>query len=343
MFGLNWTKTKVNKMNPEKLTKLLVTSIKANRRLLIKGKPGIGKSDIVAQATAACGADMVLMHPAISDPTDYKGMPALTAGGTEAHFLPFGDLCKLVRAPKLTVAFLDDIGQAAPAVQAALMQLVLARAVNGSRISDNVVFLGATNDTTHMSGVSGMIEPLKSRWDAIVELEVSINDWSNWALDNAVPAELVAFLRFRPALLSDFKPTKELRNSPSPRGWTSVARWMDSGVRDLEVFTGAVGEGAAVEFVSFLDMYANLPSLDAILLDPMNADIPAKPAALFAVASGLARKATTANLERVIKYLDRLPVEFNVMSVRDAVRIHKGVTACPAFVAWATRNSSVLL
>lgn len=330
-------------MNPEKLSKLLVTSIKSNRRLLIKGKPGIGKSDIVSQATAECSADLVLMHPAISDPTDYKGMPALCNGGTEAHFLPFGDLSRLCRATKTTVAFLDDIGQAAPAVQAALMQLVLARSVNGTKLSDKVVFVGATNDTTHSAGVSGMIEPLKSRWDAIVELEVSIDDWSNWALDNNVPAELIAFLRFRPALLSDFKPTKELRNSPSPRGWASVGRWLDCGIKDLEVFTGSVGEGAAVEFISFLDMYTSLPSLDAILLDPANAEVPSKPAALFAVVSGLARKATTSNLERVTTYLSRLPKEFDVMCIRDAVRTIKGLTSCPAFVTWATRNSSVLI
>jgi MoxR-like ATPase len=330
-------------MNPAKLHGLLITAIRSNRRVLIKGKPGIGKSDIVAQATAECGADIVLEHPSISDPTDYKGMPALTAGGAEAHFLPFGNLSRLCRATKPTVCFLDDIGQAAPAVQAALMQLVLARAVNGTRISDSVVFLGATNDTAHLAGVSGMIEPLKSRWDSIVELEVSIDDWSNWALDNAVPAELLAFLRFRPALLSDFKPTKELRNSPSPRGWASVGRWMDSGVRDLEVFAGAVGEGAAVEFISFLDMYASLPSLDAILLDPANAEVPTKPGALFAVASGLARKATSSTLERVTTYTARLPKEFDVMCIRDAVRMTKGIAQCPAFVTWATRNSSVLI
>lgn len=329
-------------MNPSKLHGLLVSAINHNRRVLIKGKPGIGKSDIVGQVCAEVGADLQISHPAISDPTDYKGMPALTGNGT-AHFLPFGDLQTLIDAKKLTVAFLDDIGQAAPAVQAALMQLVLARRVNGHCLSPHVVFVGATNDTTHMSAVSGMIEPLKSRWDTIVELEVSIDDWSNWALDNAMPAELIAFLRFRPALLSDFKPTKELRNSPSPRGWASVGNWLSDGTKDLEVFTGAVGEGAAVEFCSFLDMYTSLPSLDAILLDPRNADVPAKPAALFAVASGLARKATTANLERITAYTARLPKEFDVMCVRDAVRTVKGLTSCPAFVSWATRNSSVLI
>lgn len=330
-------------MSPSKLHSILVASIKNNRRLLIKGKPGIGKSDIVAQACQETGAELIISHPAISDPTDFKGMPALTAGGNEAHFLPFGDLSQLIKADRLTVFFEDDIGQASPAVQAALMQLNLARRVNGHRLSDHVVIIGATNDTSHMAAVSGMIEPLKSRWDSIVELEVSVDDWSNWALDNSIPAELIAFLRFRPALLSDFKPTKELRNSPSPRGWSSVGRWLDIGIRDLEVFMGAVGEGAAVEFLSFLDMYASLPSLDAILLDPVNADIPSKPAALFAVASGLARKASATNLERVTRYTSRLPKEFDVMCLRDSVRINKSLTSTPAFVTWATKNSNVLI
>jgi len=330
-------------MRSEKLKQFLVSAFKSGRRVLVKGKPGVGKSELVAMAAAECNADVVLMHPAIADPTDFKGMPALTNGGSEAHFLPFGELNRLVNATKLTVCFQDDLGQAAPAVQAAVMQLNQARSVNGTMISPHVVFCGATNDTTHMAGVSGMIEPLKSRWDTIVELEVSVDDWSNWALTAGMPAELVAFIRFRPALLSDFKPTKEIRNTPSPRTWAAVGNWLNDGVKDLEVFTGSVGEGAATEFYSFLDMYASLPSLDAILLDPKSAEVPEKPAALFAVASGLARKSTAANLDRVTTYLARMPKEFEVMSIRDAVRLNKGVTQSAAFVTWATRNSEVLL
>lgn len=332
-------------MNPAKLKTLLLAAVRNNRRVLVKGRPGVGKSDIWAQVAEEVRADLVLMHPAISDPTDYKGMPALTENGTQAHFLPFGDLMTLIRAKTPTICLFDDIGQANPAVQAALMQLVLARRVNGHKVSDSVVFGGATNDTTHGAAVSGMIEPLKSRWDTIVELEVSVDDWCKWALDNAVPAELIAFLRFRPALLSpsDWKPTKELRNSPSPRGWASCARWIEAGVKDLEVFGGAVGEGAAVELMAFLDMHASLPSLDGILLDPTQAPVPDKPGALFAVASGLARKATPSNFERVTRYLQRLPKEFDVMAVRDAIRITKAITSSGAFTTWATKNSSVLI
>lgn len=331
-------------MNPDKLLGFLRQSIKHRRRVLIKGKPGIGKSDIVAQACKDTNAEVVLMHPSISDPTDYKGLPALSKDGLEAHFMPFGDLVKLCKAEKPTVAFLDDIGQAAPAVQAALMQLILARAVNGTGISDQVIFIGATNDTTHMAGVSGMIEPLKSRWDTIVELVVSTDDWCKWAITHNMPPELIAFIRFREELLDKFAPTKEISNSPCPRTWASCGNWINAGIRDVEVFRGAVGEGAAVELTSFLELQKELPSIDAILMNPDKEEVPEKPACLYAVASGLANKATATNFERVTRYLDRMPMEFAVMCVRDAITSgKKGLTSSEAFVAWSTKHSEVVL
>ena len=331
-------------MRPAQFTKFLKTAIQHKRRVLVKGRPGIGKSDCVVNAAADLGTDVVLMHPAISDVTDFKGMPALTAGGSEAHFLPFGDLNRLIKATKTTVCFLDDIGQSPPAVQSGLMQLVLARSVNGAHLSEHVIFVGATNDTTHMAAVSGMIEPLKSRWDTIVELEINTDDWCDWANRNNMPPELIAFIRFRPALLSDFKPTKEITNSPCPRTWASCGHWINSGVRDLEVFEGAVGKGAATELFSFLDMYTSLPSLDDIIKSPKLIDVPEKPASCFAIAAGLARKATAQNLANVITYLDRMPVEFNVMCMKDVLTIGaaKGVTACKAFVDWSVKHQNVI-
>ncbi len=315
-------------MRGRQLSSFLERAIRSKRRVLIKGRPGIGKSDIVGQACTALGADMVLFHPAISDSTDFQGIPVLGKDG-DGHFVPFKQ-------------FLDDIGQASPAVQAALMQLVLARAVNGTTLGPEVVFIGATNETGQMAGIAGMIEPLKSRWDTIVELEVSTEDWSDWANVAGMPVELVAFIRSFPQALSEFKPTKQISNSPSPRGWASVGGWMNDGVRELEVWAGAVGEGRAAEFYAWLDLYGSLPSLDSIIADPVNSIVPDKPSALYAVATGLGRKANTGNLDRVTRYLGRMPKEFEILSMRDALRVDKKILLCPAGVAWATRNAEVL-
>jgi hypothetical protein len=118
---------------------------------------------------------------------------------------------------------------------------------------------------------------------------------------------------------------------------------MADGVNDIEVFTGAVGEGAAIELFGFLDMYKNLPSLDAIILDPESTIVPENPGALFAVSGGLARKATVNNLSQITKYTHRMPKEFDVVCLRDAVRLNKGITSCAAFSAWSVKNSEVLL
>jgi len=329
-------------MYPKQLLSHLIASIPHGRKTLIKGPPGCGKSDIVEQACHQLKADLLISHPAVSDPTDYKGMPAVTHGGTEAHFLPFGDLKRLIDADRPTVCFLDDIGQAPHGVQAALMQLILARRVNGFKISEHVTFIGATNDTSHRAGVHTILEPVKSRWDTIVELAPHLDDWSTWALDHGMPAEIIAFVRFRPELLCKFEPTRELVNSPSPRTIAAVGRWVSDGITNMEVLAGAAGQAFAAEFVGFLKIWQSLPSIDQILLDPMGAPVPTNPAALYAITAALVRKFTRDNAPRVFTYAGRLPKEFEVCLVRDALRVHSAVAETREFTEWAVKNSGVL-
>ena len=330
-------------MTPTQLASHLTASLPKKRKTLIKGKPGVGKSDIVEQAARTVGAELLISHPAVSDPTDYKGMPAITNNGTEAHFLPFGDLDALIKADKLTICFLDDIGQAPHGVQAALMQLILARRVNGHAISDDVVFVGATNDSSHRAGVNSILEPVKSRWDTILELEPDVDAWCKWALGpGAMPPEIVGFIRFRPELLCKFEPTRELTNSPSPRTVAAVGRWVADGVTDLEVLAGAAGQGFAAEFLGFLKIYRALPSIDQILLDPLAAPVPKDPAALYAVTAALVRRFTAQNAGRVFTYAARLPKEFEVCLVRDAQRQNQELVNTREFTEWMVRNAGVM-
>jgi hypothetical protein len=327
-------------MTPQKLLSLLTVSFQHGQRVLIKGAPGVGKSDLVAQAAAARAMDCIVMQPAVSDPTDFKGMPALV--DDRARFIPFGDLELLITTDRPTVCFLDDIGQAATSVQAALMHLLQAREIDGKRISNTVVFCGATNDNKHLAGVTGLIEPVKSRFDTIVELETSIDDWTAWALDHGHPAELVAFLRFRPALLSAFRATRELTNSPCPRTWAAVGRWLSVDCRELEVLGGCIGVAAAGELLAFLQMIEQLPSIDAIILDPDGTMTPKEPALLYAVSSALARRCAGPEIGRVMRYLARLPKEFEVAAIRDAARLHGSkATNTADFIRWITANQGI--
>jgi len=328
-------------MKPSDLKTLLIKAIANRLSVLITGAPGTGKSDVVAQAAAEAGADLIVSHPVVSDPTDFKGLPGIVDG--QAEFLPFGDLRRLTEANRPTVAFLDDLGQAPPVVQAAAMQLILARQVNGHKVSDEVTFIAATNRRQDRAGVSGILEPVKSRFTTIIELEPDLDDWCTWAFAHNVPAELIGFLRFRPNFLHDFQPTADIKNSPCPRTVTNAGRLVALGVTDLEALSGAAGEGFATEFLAFLRIYRSLPSPDAVLMNPETADVPTDPATLYALCGALAGKASEQTAERLLTYAGRLPTEFNVLLTRDAVRREPAMAQTPAFAKWASLNSDVLV
>jgi len=80
------------KLSPTQLTELLSIYIPQRFPVLITGRPGIGKSDIVEAAAAATDHELLISHPVVEDPTDSKGLPFPSSDGERARFLPFGDL-----------------------------------------------------------------------------------------------------------------------------------------------------------------------------------------------------------------------------------------------------------
>jgi hypothetical protein len=192
-------------------------------------------------------------------------------------------------------------------VQAAKMQLLLARRIGEHKLPDNVTFLAATNRRKDNAGVSGILDPLMDRFATHVELVADIQEWTSWALTHGVPAELVAFLRFRPDLLSAQKAAGDISKSPSPRSWNFVARTMGVVPKDLELisYAGSVGEGAAKELMAFLGIYRELPSPTRFSLRPMQPRFqPLR--RRFTRSARRWRCTRKSNLARVLVYVNRL-------------------------------------
>lgn len=333
-------------MKPSALSEYLHFAFANNFPVLITGKPGIGKSDIVAQAATANGAQLIISHPVVSDPTDYKGLPFPKKNGVTADFLPFGELHQIITTKKKTVFFLDDLGQAPASVQAACMQLLLARRINGHKVSDLVTFIAATNRKQDKAAVAGLLEPVKSRFKTIQELEVDTDDWVKWALVNDMPTELIAFIRFRPELLDKFEPTKDMVNSASPRTVAAVGIQQAAGLPqkfEYDVFKGAAGEAFATEYVGFLKLYRELPSIAGIILNPDSAPVPAGPGALFAISSALAQKMNDDNIGAICTYLDRIPKENSVACMKDAASRDRTICNNRAFIEWQEDKSGIIM
>ena len=318
------------------LAKILAVAISASMPTLVVGAPGVGKTDAIEAAAHEAGCALIISHPVVSDPTDAKGFPCADGEGG-AKFLPYGDLRAALEAKQPTLWFLDDLGQASPAVQASFMQLLLARRIGGHVLPDCITFAAATNRRQDRAGVAGILEPVKSRF-TILNLEPSLPEWCAWALKNGVPPLLVAFLRARPDLLSDFKPTADVSNSPNPRNWARAGKWMGLVSEDLRMATleGCVGVGAAGEFLSFLGMAEAFIDPAKIIADPEHAPIPPNLSVRHAVCAALAHLATDSNFAAIVTYSRRMSDaglgEFATLLISDAIKRHPTLAQHPGYV-----------
>jgi hypothetical protein len=284
------------------------------------------------------------MHPVVSDPTDYKGMPAVTQqdGMTIAHFLPFGDLQAMITATGPLIVFLDDIGQSTPAVQAALMQLLLSRRVNGHKISDHVVFVAASNRRQDKSGVTGMLDALIDRFTCVVTMEFSIDDWDSWAYEHGVAPELRAFARFRKDLIAEREPNRDMRKTPSPRSVAGLGRLYNAGVRQTEALSGAAGEGFCAEFLAFVEVWGQIPTFQEVVANPKKVPVFEEPARQYAMVMTLAQDVDAETFKPVLVYMERMAPEFQVLFARDAIRRDKTIEQVPAFREWLLENADLL-
>jgi hypothetical protein len=333
-------------ITPSQLLALLKIAIIDKMRILICGEPGIGKTQLMQQACAALGVKLIISHPVTEDPTSITGLPDVQTNADFATFKPFGILHEVLHATEDTVWFLDDFGNAAPMVQSAYMQFILGGKLNGHELPKCVTIMAATNERTHKTGVTGILEAVKDRFDAIVRLVADLEESKAYFYDRAVPTELIGFLEMRPDLLSDFNPSGDMSKSPSPRSWEKCAAWVRKALNgdlakhlQLPAFAGCVGGGAGGELLTHLNHMVNMPDLNLIIKDPTKTDIPTEPSVLYATCTGLAYRTTVDTWPNIITYSNRLndegKAEFAALLLRDSISRQPDVLETKDFIKLA--------
>ena len=340
-------------MRPSQILASLNCLIDAQQPAMLHGSPGVGKSDVIRQLAKARGLELIDLRLSQLDPVDMRGVPSVDAkkkitSWNVPSFLP---------TEGKGILFLDEINSAAQATQAAAYQLVLDRKLGDYTLPEGWSVIAAGNRTTDRAIVNQMSTALKNRFTHL-NYEVNNDDWCEWALRSNISVEVLGFIRFRPMLLNEFEQRNDskeerermqrLKNAQAfatPRSWEFLSRVVaQQPSKDLEyeLYSGIVGEGCAAEFMGYLKYYRDLPNLDALLMAPDKTEVPDAPATLYALATGLATKATPDNLERVVKYALRMPAEFQVLLMKDAIVRDSALTNTKAFNEWAIKNADVM-
>ena len=327
--------------------------ITAKQNILLTGAPGIGKTALIKLLAKQLAHALVIFHPVISDPTDFKGMPWVfqdANGKQQAVFVPFDQLEALINATGPTICFLDDFGQAAEAVQAACMQLLHGGSLAGKSISKHVTFVACTNRKQDRAGVSAILEPVKSRFHGIFELVPELEPFLAHLIKEKHNPVLVAFMRHRPDWLvggeDGWKPINDIANQACPRTIEHLGDCIKMGfdkVASATVYQGAVGKAMGNEFFSFEQLATRIPDMDVVLANPLNAEKPATQEICYAMIGALHSRMDRRNLGNIYKYITlHFSKELQAVFHWDIESYNKGLTHHEAYIKWSQKHGDML-
>jgi len=323
-------------MRAQLLTQSIAAIYHGNKRAVcIEGAPGGGKTSIVRQAADTIGVEYRELHMPTMLVEDFGVLFPADNSPQLAYKLPewwptdpnsAGILC------------FDDRNQAGADLQKVLANIIQARSLHGHSLPVGWMVVSTGNRQSDRAGANRVLGHLRNR-ETVLAYDVSLDDWSKWALSHGVSPMVVSFLRFRPGLLHDYDANRDA--NPTPRSWVEGVSQMMGVVpydAEYECFLGAVGEGATAEFTGYLKIARSLPDPDSVIANPDTADVPSDPMTLYALAGALAERATEDNLANVIKYLGRLPGEFCVLALTLTVKSKPQLVTTGAFTQWAQTN-----
>ncbi|MGW6688338.1 AAA family ATPase [Streptomyces sp. NPDC054961] len=279
----------------------LTLAVAADLPVLLWGEPGIGKTAALTQLAASLDLPLTTVIASVHEPSDFSGLPVV-GDDPAVQGVPMAPpdwAVRLVRAGR-GLLFLDELSTAPPAVQAALLRLVLERRVGSLRLPPEVRIVAAANPRSSAADGWELSPPLANRFvhlQWIHDHEVVVRGlggtWPRATLPRLDPERLSGAVDFarravcgllsaRPGLVHRL-PTGETRRGgpwPSPRSWEMTLRliaFATAAGSSREVLSllvrGTVGDGPGLELLAGLDRM-DLPDPEALLADPAGAPLP---------------------------------------------------------------------
>ena len=293
----------------------LALALQSGVPVLAWGPPGVGKTAVITALADSLSLPLEVVLASIREPADFSGLPVIRDDGVRMEAPSWAR--RLAEAGK-GILFLDEISTAPPAVQAALLRVVLDRVVGDLELPPGVAVVAAANPPEQAAGGWDLSPPLANRfchlsWALNTQgwIDGMIQGWpvpsvprlpDNW--EAGIPASrtlVAAFIRHRPHLLLQLPESEEQAGKawPSPRSWDMAARLLaasnaaqagDDAAASL--VAGCVGEGAGLEFLAWRKAL-DLPDPEAVLAAPDSFKVPERGDQAFAVLTAVVTAAVS--------------------------------------------------
>ena len=336
------------KVKISKARRMIVAAIKAGTVPMIHGSPGIGKSDLIHSIAKEHGLLLIDVRLSQCDPTDLAGFPQIDQARQKAGYVPMDTFPLEGEEPPPGYngwfLFFDEVNSAPKAVQAAAYKIILDRKIGQKKLHKHCAMAAAGNLENDGAIVEPMSTALQSRFAPHLELVVDNGEWLEFAYANDIYHRITDFVKFKSSVLYIFSPDHIDHTYACPRTWVFANKLIKTTAEEdmLETLAGTLSEGVAREFVTFCKIYDKLPDPDDIAKSPETVKVPSEPSILFALTGSVAHNMVADNCDQLIKYVNRLPAEFQVVCLREAVRRNKDLLKEQGIQKWIASSAAAL-
>ena len=301
----------------------VIKCVKAGVAPFLHSSPGIGKSSLYHQIAKEHNLKVIDWRGAGADPTDLNGFPALD--GAFAVYKPFETFpttnTKIPEGYQGWLIIMDELTSAPRSVQAACYKLILDRQVGNHDIHPSVSIVAAGNLDTDGAITQPISTALVNRM-AQFYIRIDNDAWLDWAVKNDIDPMKIAFINFKPDCLYTFNPDAPKNQYASPRTWEMLDKIEKqsghSTSEDLPLVASLIGEGTAVEYLAFIKIAAEAPSIKKIMANPSTEPVPTRQDLRYALSGSLAQAMSVDNCAALSTYIERMPDEFQLLTVRTA-------------------------
>ena len=241
------------RVNTTELLQLL-DMMPAAHNLMLVGRHGIGKSEILTRYYASRGMRVVpLFLGQMADPGDLIGIPTRNDASGKTEFMP-PYWFPLDGQP--VVLFLDELNRARPEILQTIMDLALNRTLAGRSLPEGSRIISAVNEGGQYQ-LTDLDPALVSRFN-IVDFQPTVQEWLLWAGREGLDRRVVGFIEENAIWLDRNADAREnedtgLDKMPDRRAWKRVSDIV-LGVETLtplhqKAIAAMVGANAAVAFM----------------------------------------------------------------------------------------------
>jgi len=335
-------------VNADELKEALIRDFKVGLTPMVASSPGMGKSDIIRSIAAKFKLKVIDFRVSQCEPVDMQGYPGVKNGRMTFHipeYFPI-ETDKIPDGYDGWLLFLDEFNSGNKQTEAAAYKLILDREVYKHKLHPRCLIAAAGNLTTDRAIVNTQSTATTSRLNHY-RMRVDHKVWIDWANSHNIDHRIISLIKFKPELLHRFDTSTNELTFPCPRTWEFASKVImgEEAIDHINKIrlAGTVGEGAAVELATYAEIYQNLPTIEQILANPKSGwKVPKEPSEQYAVTTMLSHNTTLESINQIIIAINRLPVDFQVITFKDIYKRTPELKNHPVITDWIAKHAHII-